>query len=202
MGNAIVSFLGRYGNLLYNPLLTALGVLSKGLTDGSENCCSRRSWEFKSLHFPKHFCHFPVPLCIYANPTSTKLMYSFFGFIYLFIYLFLYHQHLYGSPVRWKLTTFSQKRAGTVLSRFLMRTCLKHQRYCIYVFWIWWLEVHTSLCNHMLFMGLLENTSVFFLLLWWFSSLLHCMSSKLPVLHVYLYAITVHAYIHISYFYF
>lgn len=32
-GNAIVSFFGRHGNPLYNPLLFALGVLSRGLTD-------------------------------------------------------------------------------------------------------------------------------------------------------------------------
>lgn len=42
----------RHGIPLYNPPLTALGVLSDGLTNSSENCCSWWSWEFKSLHFP------------------------------------------------------------------------------------------------------------------------------------------------------
>lgn len=51
MGNVTGSFYGDMATRYIIPLLIALGVLSKGLTDSSENCCSS-SWEFKSLHFP------------------------------------------------------------------------------------------------------------------------------------------------------
>lgn len=34
----------------------------------------------------------------------------------------------FGLPAQWRLTNFSQKRAGTISSRYLMFICLKHQR--------------------------------------------------------------------------
>jgi len=51
MGNAIVSFVGDMATHYIILFFFKMGVLSKGLTDSSENCCSR-SWEFNSLHFP------------------------------------------------------------------------------------------------------------------------------------------------------
>lgn len=55
MGNDFVSWLG--------DMATRCIILSwscweccQRLTDSSENCCSRRSWEFKSLHFPSWYC--------------------------------------------------------------------------------------------------------------------------------------------------
>jgi len=51
MGNATVSFVGDMATHYIILFFFAMGVLSKGLTDSSENCCSR-SREFNSLHFP------------------------------------------------------------------------------------------------------------------------------------------------------
>ena len=41
MGNATVSFVGDMATHYIILFFIALGVLSKGLTDSSENCCSR-----------------------------------------------------------------------------------------------------------------------------------------------------------------
>lgn len=123
-----LSALWRHGNLLYNPPLIMLGVLSNGLTDSFLNCCSYKSWEFKSLHFPQLS---KVGACILMfNTTKRCAPNKRMGHMNLFALFHNIVDIFCGLPVQWKLTSFSQRKLGTILSRSLRSTCLMQPRYC------------------------------------------------------------------------
>lgn len=108
-----------------------MGVLSEGLTDSSNNCCSSRSWEFKSLHFPKLILHCLSYLICILLPWDDWHCYN------VKVHIVTICQ-LHALSVQWTLTSSSQKKPGIVSSRFLTSICLKHQRYFWFLFWFSW----------------------------------------------------------------
>lgn len=103
------------------------------------NCRSKRSWEFKSLHFPSQMLMiYVVDFFLYSGPYHYVVYLYSDAFMYIFLNWFLYIMLLptfFGFPVLSMLTSSSQRKPGTVLSRYLIPIWWKHQRYC-FVVWV------------------------------------------------------------------